>query len=184
MIEYKRCSSCKKLLPIYNFYKNKRSSDGLLSQCKDCHNEYIKKDRIKNPEKHKQYRIKYYNVPINKLQHTLTMIEYNKKNPIKTWLRGTLNRHSKKYVVNVTTNQLYEKFKLITHCPICGKEINFDYGKVKIMNNSPSLDRINNEKEIRIDNVQLICNQCNITKGSRTMEEFIDYCNKVTQRYL
>jgi 5-methylcytosine-specific restriction endonuclease McrA len=33
----KRCSKCKKLVPLDNFFKDKRTKNGLYSACKDCH---------------------------------------------------------------------------------------------------------------------------------------------------
>lgn len=36
----KVCRKCGKTLPISDFHKNKKSSDGLHSYCKECHKEY------------------------------------------------------------------------------------------------------------------------------------------------
>ena len=60
----KKCSKCKELKPLTEFYKDKRTESGLYSGCKKCHNKYKKelgyyKDyRIKKPEYYKDYRRK------------------------------------------------------------------------------------------------------------------------------
>lgn len=46
---HKRCSTCKEILDISNFYKNKSTKDGFHKQCKNC----IKKEyklRMQDPE--------------------------------------------------------------------------------------------------------------------------------------
>lgn len=36
-METKRCCRCRKLLPCDDFWRNRRTKDGLQSRCKDCH---------------------------------------------------------------------------------------------------------------------------------------------------
>ena len=48
----KRCSKCHELKPETDFYKDKRSKDGLKSQCKLCHCETS--IRTRNKEKHRE----------------------------------------------------------------------------------------------------------------------------------
>ena len=50
-------------------------------------------------------------------------------------------------------------------------------------NNSPTLDRLDNEKVIRNDNVLILCYKCNATKRDRTLKEFLDYCRAVATRF-
>jgi len=47
-IRSKRCSSCKKILPIENFRKDAKHTTGLSSQCKKCKSELYDKIRYKN----------------------------------------------------------------------------------------------------------------------------------------
>ena len=46
---FKRCSKCGEIKPISEFYKCKRKTDGLRSDCKQCHkavrNEYYQNHR-------------------------------------------------------------------------------------------------------------------------------------------
>lgn len=43
----KICSKCKRELPISKFSKNKRASDGLISQCKECDKEYYENNKVR-----------------------------------------------------------------------------------------------------------------------------------------
>ncbi len=61
----KRCSTCKKLLGLSLFYRNKSRADGLQNVCKKCSKKYFNSDAHKkwilsNPEKMILYRKKWY----------------------------------------------------------------------------------------------------------------------------
>lgn len=45
---FKTCSKCGKSKPASEFYKNRRSKDGLYSYCKVCHQVYVQ-NYIKTP---------------------------------------------------------------------------------------------------------------------------------------
>ncbi len=50
-------------------------------------------------------------------------------------------------------------------------------------NNSPTLDRLDNETVIRKNNITILCYKCNATKRDRTLSEFLDYCKAVVSRF-
>jgi hypothetical protein len=52
----KTCNTCKETKVASEFYKLKKSKDGLNAQCKACYNLRIKKWRKKNPEKYTTYK--------------------------------------------------------------------------------------------------------------------------------
>ncbi len=95
------------------------------------------------------------------------------------WISNILAQHRKKFNVNIDTLELTEKWKNITHCYICGIKLDWSYNKKKIQGNSPSIDRINNENFMNINNVQLICTRCNRIKSDNTMDNFIKSCKKI-----
>jgi len=83
----KRCKKCQENKPLNEFYKDKKSSDSLKNDCKECrkkavkdytnHNKekylsYQKNIYIKNKEQRLQYRRKYYLMNRNKInkQHS------------------------------------------------------------------------------------------------------------------
>ena len=60
LLECKRCSKCKKWLPLNCFFKDKNSCDGFYHKCKDCRKERNLK-RIKEiKEYNKQYHKNHY----------------------------------------------------------------------------------------------------------------------------
>lgn len=70
-LEYKRCSKCKEIKSVSEFFKDKRSKNGYQSHCKECLREYYKNNIDKrklywkeycknNTEKVKEYQKKYH----------------------------------------------------------------------------------------------------------------------------
>lgn len=85
-VDSRQCKKCKTIKPFSEFYKNKGMKYGIYPRCKICHREDRKnfyeenKEKIKassqivkNPEKVKEYRKKYYKENKEKI------IEYRKK---------------------------------------------------------------------------------------------------------
>ena len=54
----KKCSKCKEVKTLNNFYKHKTNKDGYWGYCKDCHYQYQKEYRLKNQDKIKEYALK------------------------------------------------------------------------------------------------------------------------------
>ena len=78
-----------------------------------------------------------------------------------------------------------EKIALRTKvCPICGRELEWTYNNKQRASKpeTPSLDRVKNEKILTIDNIAIICWQCNISKRNQSVKEFVDYCRKVVEK--
>lgn len=72
----KTCSTCKQVKPLTDFYKDKRTPDGLKSQCKKCHTicniktrninnkrennrNFMRNAREKNPDKFRKRELEY-----------------------------------------------------------------------------------------------------------------------------
>ena len=72
-MEERNCSKCKRLLPMTQFAKSKRSSFGYCSQCKDCIKEY----QLANKEKLKAYQRSYQ--PKYKVEHREELLTYLKE---------------------------------------------------------------------------------------------------------
>lgn len=99
---------------------------------------------------------------------------------------NTISRHkSKSYKINFLLNELERLAKQTQRCPICNCLIKWGFGSKKgsPAMNSPSLDRIDKSKILTIENIQIICFNCNATKRARTMKEFIEYCRMVSNKY-
>lgn len=80
-METKKCSTCKEVKPINEFYKHKRQKDGLYSQCKYCANKVRKEYYKKHLKERIEYQKKY------KKEHRKEHTEYNKKDRalLKNW---------------------------------------------------------------------------------------------------
>lgn len=108
---------------------------------------------------------------------------YKKKNlTYLEWARLRINsKISQGFDVRITKKELALKAEQTTHCPLCGVEFNYLDRKGTTTATAPSLDRINNEHIVTSDNTWIVCYQCNSTKRNRTLQEFIDYCTKVSK---
>lgn len=149
----KYCSSCRETKGRAAFNKDARTIDGYATRCRECMNKY----------------------------HELFRHSYKEQHPQAFRARATINNHRIKGIDIKVSREELEKLFETTHCPICGCE--FDKTRTISNGNSPSLDRLNNENELRIDNVWVICKKCNITKSNRTMKEFYDYCKTVVIKF-
>ncbi len=84
----------------------------------------------------------------------------------------------------MTSEELYQVALHTELCFICGSQIDWELGnKGHMHNRSPTLDRVDNEDVIRIDNILILCYKCNATKRDRTLKEFLDYCRAVVARF-
>ena len=50
----KKCSFCKKELPLVNFARNRSAKDGLQNKCRPCTTEYCRQWRLNHPERFKE----------------------------------------------------------------------------------------------------------------------------------
>jgi len=102
------------------------------------------------------------------------------------WALNTLGGHRRKgFGIHISINNLESLAKKIIYCLYCGMELDWTSGNKNNSPklNSPSLDRINNEKELRMDNIRILCYGCNRTKGNKTHKDFIIFCNKISQKF-
>jgi len=100
------------------------------------------------------------------------------------WARNSIHKHRQAgYNVEFSADQLISMAATTKHCSICGQELDWSGGKGRAGWNSPSIDRIDNNDILRLDNVQIICRHCNTTKLDRTMAEFVKYCKMVVDKF-
>lgn len=163
----KVCSKCGIEKDVVEFSKDKSRQDKLCCQCKECMKKSWKKWAKNNKEKIKE-----------------TTKRWVKKRPHRNWTNTTLGGHKQSgYKINITKDELEKMAKKTKYCPICDVKLDWTYytkGKKQI--NSPSLDRINNEKFLNKNNVQIVCLRCNRAKGEMSMNEFYKYCQIIIKR--
>ena len=162
----KFCSKCKKEKDITEFCRNKSKKDGLNNWCRECINVYDGKYYKKNKEKYKK-----------------NYLNWRKENPKRAWANFLLSNHKRNgYIIDITKDELLEMAKKVEHCPFCNCKLLWVYGN-GLNDNTPTLDRINNEKHLTLNNVQILCHKCNAMKQDKTMEELIEWCGLICKKY-
>lgn len=165
----KYCSHCKETKPKKEFAKDKQNKDGLQNLCKSCH-------KILSGKHYKN----------NKKDYDNTRDTFRANYPARAWARSSVCNHRDcGFIINFSMDELYNLAEHTTHCRYCGTELLFTH-KIRGVSkhDSPTLDRIDNEKEMTINNIQIICRECNTTKGARTHDEFIKYCSMIHNKFL
>ena len=154
----------------------------------DIHKEEIN-SRNKTPAKRKRfaelargYRRQYperYHIQRKQLEERVRVLT-----PYKWWAQNTIHGHRKRgFDVQLTVGQLEDLAKATSNCCICNVPFDWGFSSNKERMREPSLDRINNAHILTIGSVQIICVKCNLTKGNRTMREFVRYCKGVSDKH-
>lgn len=76
-----------------------------------------------------------------------------------------------------------EDIQIPDYCPILGIAINMNSGRSGAYKNSPSLDRIDNDRGYTTDNIQVISQKANAMKHSATIHELKLFAKWVTDTY-
>ena len=184
----KICIKCGEIKSMGEFSNKKLSKDGKHDQCKSCNKKHREenKDKIKEYQKIYREENKEATLEYQKIyyaEHKEESKQYQKNNRKRYWAQTTLYRHKQKgNIISVSTDFVEALAENTFKCNIC--EINLDWeGGNGLNNNSPSLDRINNENELNKDNIWIICHSCNTTKRDRTMDEFVDYSEMIVNKF-
>lgn len=152
-----------------DFPSGKNYAGGIRSQCLDCKRqagrEYFRKHEKEVRARTKQYQIEH---------------------PREYWAYSTLCGHrGRGCEILITKKELIDLAYLSDVCQVCDEPL--DWGLIgkngSPLDNSPTLDRTDNESILAIHNVQIICSRCNVTKNARSMEEFIRYCSMVSEKF-
>lgn len=111
--------------------------------------------------------------------------ERNPSYRFRRWALNTIKTHKKYYKIEFSLEFLIEMAEKTTHCPICGRELNWLRGHKgrRPRFSNPSLDRINNEDVMTESNIEIVCHRCNTVKSDGSYEEMINYCKAIIERY-
>ena len=136
----KRCTICRKLLPISEFGKNKLGKEGLQAYCRPCNNLQHRQYRKDHPEKERE-------VYLRRRQKNLEKFLYNKKEFAIKWRYGiTMDEY----------NKMIEKSE--NRCAICNKEFTKD--------NHVHIDHDHSKNKGDNGFIRgLLCGKCNIGLG-------------------
>jgi hypothetical protein len=176
----KICGQCKKELSTSEFSESPEKKDGFTWNCHKCRRENWKTNQEYNRKKHKESYEK------NKEGINKQRKKVRREKSHRAFSLDSRARHRNEgYKINITIDELEILAKNTTNCPICSVKLDYSVGTKnnRAQKNSPSLDRINNEKILNKNNIWIICYNCNSTKRNRTMEEFIKYCTIVSNKF-
>jgi hypothetical protein len=164
----KRCSKCGEHKTLDHFGARAKNSDKLKGWCREC-------ERTKNREWFKNNPEQYRQIQLN----------WVAKHPYRYWARRTLNHHKELYSVSFDIDWLEKRASETTVCEFCGVVLRWPNGagNRKVIANSPTLERINNEQHLTKNNIKIICHRCNVTKQDRTFKEFVRYCKMIATRF-
>lgn len=177
-METKKCSRCKEILPISNFYIKYKNPDRYYPECKSCRYDIVKNYTKKNEKHCKERAIKYY-IDNKKIIQTRRS-EYRAKNYThvleinQTWVMEnkqkvleTKRKHNKK--LRETFLDMYGR-----SCACCGETavefltIEHKLGQKGIVRHKKETGKFaysKATKEYRPDLYEVLCMNCNFSKG-------------------
>jgi hypothetical protein len=160
--ETKVCSKCGFSKPLSDFYFRKDMKD-FRNECIECCKKNISENQ-KNRNKiyWKEYRDKNREMLRNKRK----LFTSNNKELILLWLsRGRAKKKGIQFDIDVSD------IVIPNICPVLGIPIYKDISSNRGMDNSPSLDRIDNSKGYVKGNVMVISFRANKLKGDASIDE-------------
>lgn len=118
------------------------------------------------------------NIDVEKKYNNNTHTDKNIiKNQI-VWSNRTIYYHS---LNGIVCNFLPKDLQLMAiksfNCDYCRKELDWSGGKRR--HNTPSLENIDLKTELFLEDISIVCWECNSTKSNRTLRDFIEYCKKI-----
>lgn len=141
----KKCSKCGMVKQLSEFFKRKANRDGLDGFCKSCQQE-------KNTR-------------------------WEKQNPVKTqtmYMICAARTRAKSKGMEFNIDVDYVRSLVTSNCPVFGVPLEWSCCremKAKPLPNSPSLDRIDNNKGYVRGNVWIISHRANAVKNSASLDE-------------
>lgn len=164
----KICSSCREAKSLDAFEPNSRYADGYRGQCRCC--------RLLDGKN-------YYHKNADAIKAKTMLIQL--MHPREYWVYSTVCGHKRRgCAILFNKHDLIKLAYATSICKVCGCELSWSReGKNgSPLNSSPTLDRTNQDKVLTMNNIQIICSRCNVTKNARSMNEFRDYCKLVAER--
>lgn len=175
----KVCTKCNEEKSLDDFFPrneiSKRTGLPLLrGECKKCYNkEHLKLYRLwasKNPDKVKarqqRYYDKYKNDPEFRKQESKRAKERKKRRPEAHML---VHIRASSKLRGLEFNLSESDIIIPEFCPLTGLKLVLD--NVKVENNSPTIDRIDNSRGYVPGNVRVISYLANVMKNSATYEQ-------------
>ena len=164
----KKCYKCEEVKDLNHYYTDRTRKDGLTNQCKSCKYKYDKE----YSKKRKKYFKKYYK------ENAQVYVDYNERRRERHSLepRIRMNDGARRRALKKGLEYNLKSYKDLPEvpvfCPILGIPLVSNRGsKNGGSDNSPSLDRINNDRGYIIGNLQIISRKANQMKSNGSFED-------------
>lgn len=176
----KYCPVCKQTKSKIEFYKANHSKwDGLCFCCKDCYNYHMSLNKGKDRN---YFRKLHIEVDPKYREYVYNLDKNSRKRCLEAQMLMGAKRRAK--LKGLEFNLTKEDIIIPDKCPIL--EIPLFKGNKNCYYNSPTLDRIDNNKGYTKDNIQIISMKANSMKNAATFEElvkFADWIDRNIRRY-
>jgi 5-methylcytosine-specific restriction endonuclease McrA len=176
------CTKCMERLPNSSFHKDKNAPGGLRAMCKKCRIDHVKnwykdnkirqstKEKIRrraNPEKYTEKESLRYEKDREKRIALATEHSHKRR----------ARKHESVVEKGISKSALKKKFG--TKCYYCQKEMDFSVGIGRKFNKDMAtiehLVPVSKGGEHIWENIVLACRHCNISKNSKSIEEFEEF---------
>ena len=123
----------------------------------------------------------------NREKRRIIYARYNAKFPRRRWARASIGSHRQRgYKIDFNTKELWDLAEKTEECSYCGVKFIWNYQNTLHipLPQSPTMDRKNNKLLLKtIDDIEILCHECNSTKRTRSKQEFIDYCKMIASKF-
>jgi hypothetical protein len=107
----------------------------------------------------------------------------DKSRRVRAWAISTLGDHKRKgFNVLITVDELCKYAMTIDNCEYTDEPLNW-FSQGRPTANSPSLDRLNNEDVLNIDNIRIISYKMNAMKRDLTFKDYIKHCKFMVDKF-
>jgi hypothetical protein len=184
--ELRKCPLCKQIKNIGNFYKSKKYDGGFSNYCREC--TVISNKEHRNPIHANAYRRKRYaaNPEPYRAKSRAIISKMREEDPAKLRAKKFFDVKSQRHPISndITREYIANLFRSTKYCECCGKVLNLFYTNknkqwYKGNPNSPSIDRIDNNRGYTKDNIAVICWECNHRKTDLTEKDLIIFLNYI-----
>jgi len=179
----KICPMCKSEKLLNEFYSGKYAG-GYSAYCKLCTSVVNKKNR--NPLLARKHAKQVYdrNPEKYRSKSRAYLANLKKTDPIKLRVKKFFDVKRVGITDDITREYIEQLLRSVHDCQCCGKKLDMEYlpregRKYRSNMNSPSFDRVNNHKGYTINNIAIICWECNYRKTDLTLE-----CLSMFEKYI
>jgi len=151
----------------------------------------------RNPDKIRAIRKRYYEAHKEQIKEAGRLyhqrpgvverkrIAHNRwadKNPHLRWAHTSMYSHKRRGFRLLFS---YQELKMLAEqtmeCGYCGGKLL--YNRQTSLMERPTLDRTEGDIVVRLEDVQIICHRCNVSKSNRTHSEFVHFCKLIAMKF-